>query len=62
MLNDSGAKVVRLIDEDRAAKVARITAGSCSPEEYKYLCGEIHGLDLAKDHLLAVLKKEEDDE
>lgn len=56
--------VLRQIREDRASKVQRVTSGSCTSDEYKYLCGEIHGLDLAEDHIKAVQQKVEgsDDE
>jgi len=59
---DRSQQALRDIAADRAAKVARVLTGACSHDEYKYLCGEIHGLDLAEDHIKAVLKKEEDDE
>lgn len=59
---DRAPKLLRDIAADRAAKVARVVSGACSHDEYKYLCGEIHGLDLAEDHIKAVLKKEDEDE
>jgi hypothetical protein len=59
---DRAQHALRDIASDREAKVTRVLTGSCSHDEYKYLCGEIHGLDLAEDHIKAVLKKEEDDE
>lgn len=59
---DRAQQALREIAADRAAKVTRVLTGACSHDEYKYLCGEIHGLDLAEDHIKAVLKKEEDDE
>lgn len=62
MESDVGRQAIKMIEEDRAAKAQRVMSGACSPEEYKYLCGEIHGLDLAKDHIQAVLKKENEDE
>lgn len=63
MDDEVARKALREIDESREAKALRVLSGSCSFEDYKYLCGEIHGLDLAADHIKAVLKKaEEDDE
>lgn len=53
-------KALREIEDYREGKVLRLTAGACTHDDYKFLCGEIHGLDLAKDSILAVLKKEEE--
>jgi hypothetical protein len=60
MSNIISNRSIELIDESREAKIERVVSGSCSLEEYKYLCGEIHGLDLARDHIKTVLKKVED--
>lgn len=60
MDNEVVARVLRQIRESRGVAQARVLTGSCSHDEYRYLCGEIHGLDLAEDHLMAVLKKAED--
>lgn len=51
---------LRAIAEDRAAKANRLITGGCTHDEYKYICGEIHGLDLAVDQIKAAQKKDED--
>lgn len=57
-------KAIKAIREQRESRATRVVAGGCTVDEYKYLCGEIHGLDLAEDHIKAVLKEDEgnDDE
>jgi hypothetical protein len=62
MASDARQKLLRELAETRASKATRVLSGACTLDEYKYLCGEIHGLDLAADSITAVLKKEEEDD
>lgn len=60
MIDEFAALVVKTLKETREEKVAGLVAGGLTHEDYKYRCGEIHGLDLAMDHITTVLKKIED--
>lgn len=60
MTHDFAEAVLKALKEERESKVAGIVAGTLDHERYKYQSGEIHGLDLAMDHITTVLKKIED--
>lgn len=60
MTHDFAEAVLKGLKDEREGKVAGLVAGALSHDDYKYRCGEIHGLDLAMDHITTVLKKTED--
>jgi hypothetical protein len=52
-------------EEDITARLDNLRSGGLDFNEYKYVCGQIRGLELARDHikgLLQQLRKEEDDD
>jgi hypothetical protein len=64
MIQQFGEALRKMIREDMNNYTDDLANGVCrSFDEYQKLCGVIHGLALAEDHLLALLKKvEESDE
>jgi len=64
MTQDFAEHVIKGLQEKRDNIAAGVLAGTLDHERYKFHCGEIHGLDLAVDHIKAVLEKieENDDE
>ena len=60
MIRDFVEAAIKGLQEERARKVEGLVSGQLSQDKYQYHCGEIHGLDLAADHLMAVLQKIED--
>ncbi len=62
MIDEFARALIKEFTEQRDAKAAGVVTGKLAHEEYKFHCGEIHGLDLAVDHIKAVLQKIEDRE
>lgn len=62
MIRDFAEQLLKDLKDERESKVAGLVAGSLNYEDYKYRCGEIHGLDLAMDYITTVLKKIEDND
>jgi len=60
MIQDFGEHLLKRLKEARDAIAAGVVAGALEHDKYKFHCGEIHGLDLAMDHLQAVLEKAEE--
>ena len=62
MTEEFAQAVIDGLLEKRDSLATGVVSGQLAPEEYKFHCGEIHGLDLAVDHIKAVLQKIEDTE
>ena len=60
MIRDFADHVLQELNDVRESKMQGLASGQLTYEKYQYHCGEIHGLDLAMDHIKAVLKKVED--
>ena len=62
MIDEFARALIKELTEQRDNKAAGVVAGGLAFEDCKFHCGEIHGLDLAVDHIKAVLQKIEDNE
>lgn len=63
MIKEFAAAAMRRIDEAAATRMAQVAKGSCkSFEDYKETCGQIRGLELARQLIEDTLKNVEEDE
>ncbi len=58
---DSNALKVLMKQNEEAiqTRVAQVTAGGCTYEEYQNVCGQIRGLNLANDNANSLLQRME---
>lgn len=62
MIREYAAEVIRRIDEDVQTRKEHLATGSCgSIEDYKQACGQIRGLELARQHIEDTLRNVEED-
>ena len=60
MINEFAAAMRKLLRDDMNNATDDVATGSCRNfDDYKYVCGKIHGLAMAERHLLDLMEKVE---